>query len=67
MGTGNWGLRTGEWGQGRQGRQGRIYFSTQHQLNAALPLTSLKIQHRLNAPLPLTSPAKRPASANSTG
>ncbi|WP_427158091.1 hypothetical protein ACQFX9_20545 [Aliinostoc sp. HNIBRCY26] len=60
LGIGDWGLGTGDWGHfgklsaslgtgdwGLEGRQGRVYFSitTQHRLNAALPLTALSTQH----------------------
>ncbi|WP_236145275.1 hypothetical protein [Nostoc sp. CMAA1605] len=45
----DWGLGTGDWdwGKGRQGRQGRIYFSTQYRLNAVPRLTALITQHSL--------------------
>ncbi|AUT01167.1 hypothetical protein CLI64_12550 [Nostoc sp. CENA543] len=46
-GTGDWGLGIRDWGQGGQGGQGRIYFSTQYRLNAVPQLTALTTQHSL--------------------
>ncbi|MCF4970791.1 hypothetical protein [Nostoc sp. CMAA1605] len=40
---GHWALGIGHWAEG----QGRIYFSTQHRLNAALPLTALITHYSL--------------------
>ncbi|WP_236141834.1 hypothetical protein [Nostoc sp. CMAA1605] len=55
MGIGDWGLGTGDWRLvlslskywGLEGRQGRIYFPTQHRLNNALPITALITHYSL--------------------
>ncbi|WP_236143725.1 hypothetical protein [Nostoc sp. CMAA1605] len=38
MGIGDWGLGTGDWGR-------KTSLTTQHRLNAALPLTALSTHH----------------------